>query len=150
MKRAGVIVGIILIGVAYVVGFWPQHQKAQQTQRQLDAVTIQLEQAQAELRLYGLQHRLLGLIEKTSAKDYGAASALSTQFFDQVRNEEMRRTEPQVKAALESILNQRDSVTAGLAKGDPGTLGVLNALEGVMFNLVDQAPGGAGTAGAGS
>lgn len=144
MKRAGIIVGVLLIGAAYVFGFWPQYQKARQAQQQLAAVTAELDQAQAEVRLCGLQDHLLALIGKTSAKDYGQASALSTQFFDGVRDEAARRTDPQVKAALESILGQRDVVTSALAKGDPSALGLLNGLEGTMFKLVDQSFGGTG------
>ncbi len=144
MKRAGVIAGIILIGAAYVVGFWPQHKRVQQTERQLEDVTVQLNQAQTQLRLYGLQHRLLELIAKTSAKVYGAASALSTRFFDRVRAEETSQTDLRVKTALESILSQRDAVTAALAKGDPNSLAVLNSLENTMFGIVDEAVNGAG------
>ncbi|HVB35150.1 MAG TPA: hypothetical protein VNJ52_12370 [Patescibacteria group bacterium] len=151
MKRVGIIVGIVLIAVAYIVGFWPQHQQAQQARRQLTVVTTQLDQAQGKLRLATLQNRLLALIGKTSAKDYGQASAISTQFFNAVRQEEMRRSdEPGVKMALDSILKQRDTVTSDLAKGDASALDVLNGLEGTMFKLVDQSLGEAGAAGGGS
>lgn len=144
MKKAGIIIGILLIGAAYLVGFWPQHQRAQQAQRQLENVTVQLDRAQSELRLYGLQHGLLALIAKTSAKDYGAASVLSTEFFNGIRAEQASQTAPQVKTALASILSQRDTVTADLAKGDPNTLNVLNSLESTMFAVVDESVKGAG------
>jgi type II secretory pathway pseudopilin PulG len=141
MKRAGIIliVGILLIGAAYVAGFWPQYQKARQAQRQLAGVTDELNQAQSKLRLCRLQNRLLALIGKASSNNFGQASPLSTEFFNQVREEASRRSEPQIKAALESILQQRDVVTADLAKGDPASVSVLNRLEGTMFTLVDNA-----------
>lgn len=141
MKRAMLIIGIVLIGAAYLGGFWPQYQKAQQARRQLTSVTEELNQAQGKLDLCRLQVRLLALIGKTSVKDYGQASALSTQFFNGVRREEGRQSEPGVKSALQSILSQRDTVTSDLAKGDASALGVLNTLEGTMFNIVQQSLG---------
>lgn len=141
MKRAGIIliVGVLLIGAAYVAGFWPQYQKARQAQRQLAGVSDELNQAQSTLRLCRLQNLLQTLIGKVSSNDYGQASPLSTEFFNQVREEASRRSDPQVKAALESILQQRDTVTADLAKGDPASVSLLNQLEGTVFSLVDNA-----------
>jgi type II secretory pathway pseudopilin PulG len=138
MKRAGVMIGIFLIVAAYVYGFWPQYQKARQAQRDLAAATGQLAHAQSELRLCALQARLLAIIGQASDRNYGNASVLATPFFDQVRREADQQSEPQAKAALESILAQRDAVTSDLAKGDPGSLNVLEGLENTMFNLVER------------
>lgn len=138
MKRAGIIIGIILIGVAYVLGFWPQYQKAQASQRQVAEMSAELTAAQSRVRLYQLQNSLIAVVRQTSQKNYGEASKLSTKFFDDARIEVQRQTNPKVKTALESILQQRDAVTAALAKGDPSALGLLEPLATTMFQAVNQ------------
>ena len=147
MKRAVIITGVVLIGIAYVLGFWPQFQKARESQRQLEQMTAEFTGLQAQLRLYQLQNSLMGVVRQTSQKNYGQASTLSTKFFDEARAEAQRQTDPAVKTAIESILQQRDAVTAALAKGDPGSLGLLEPLETTMFHLLNE-PAGSPAAGA--
>lgn len=155
MKRVIVIIGLLLIVAAYVFGFWPQYQDARQARTELQSVTQQLNQARAKLGLCALQQPLLALIKQASAKNYGDAATLSTQFFNQVNEQTQQQTDPGVKAKLSSILKQRDVVTSDLAKADPASVTVLNGIEGTMFALVDQAlrgsgagtlPGGSGAA----
>jgi hypothetical protein len=141
MKRAGIIIGIVLIGIAYVLGFWPQYQKARESRRQLEQMTAEFTGLQAQLRLYQLQNSLIAVVRQTSQKNYGEASTLSSKFFDEARAEAQRQTDPTVKAALESILRQRDAVTAALAKGDPSSLGLLEPLEATMFHIVNELAG---------
>lgn len=144
MKRAVVIIGLLLIVAAYVFGFWPQYQDARQARAELQSVTRQLNQAQANLGLCALQQRLLALLQQASAKNYGEAATLSTQFFNQVNKEAQSQTDPTVKGKLSSILKQRDVVTSDLAKADPASVNVLNGIEGTLFALIDQALRGSG------
>ena len=144
MRRAVVIIGLLLIVAAYVFGFWPQYQDARQARMELQSVTRQLNQARAELGLCVLQQRLLAVIQQASAKNYGDAATLSTQFFNQASEESQRQIDPSVKAKLSSILKQRDAVTSDLAKADPASLDALQGIEGTVFALVDQALKGTG------
>ena len=144
MRRLVVIIGLLLIVAAYVFGFWPQYQDARQARMELQSVNGQMHQAQARLALCVLQQRLLALIQQASAKNYGDAATLSTQFFNQVSEESRRQTDPGVKAKLSSILKQRDAVTSDLAKADPASVTLLNGIESTMFALVDQALKGIG------
>jgi site-specific recombinase len=145
MKRAGIIIGIVLIGIAYVLGFWPQYQKAQESRRQVQQMTAELVGAQAQVRLYQLQNSLIAVVRQANQKNYGQASTLSTKFFDEARAEAERQSDPKVKAALQSILQQRDAVTAALAKGDPSALGLLEPLDTTMFQIVNEMPGSSAT-----
>lgn len=138
MKRAVIITGIILIGIAYVLGFWPQYQKLQLSRQQLDQANAELVGAQVRNGLYRLQHELLAVIRQTNQKNYGQASTLSTKFFDSVRDELPRQADPKVKKALESILGQRDAVTSALAKGDPGAISLLEPIETTMFQTISE------------
>ena len=138
MKRTGIIVGVVLIGIAYVLGFWPQYQKVQMAREQLEQADKELAGAQARNGLYRLQHELLAVMRQTNQKNYGQASTLSTKFFDSVLDELPRQADPKVKTALQSILQQRDAVTSALAKGDPGALGLLEPIETTMFQTISE------------
>jgi type II secretory pathway pseudopilin PulG len=144
MKRAVVIIGIVLIAAAYVFGFWPQYQKAQRAEKQLEAVTSELASARAQVRLCRLQQDLLEMVRETNQKNYGLASTLSSKFFNSVGDELPRQTDPKVTTALQSILQQRDPVTAALAKGDPSVMGLLQPMEKTMFQAVDESLGTTG------
>jgi hypothetical protein len=143
MKRAGIIIGIILILVAYVFGYWPEHQATLQVRQQLKAVSARLDEAQSRMYLCHLHIHLLAIIRQAEAKNYGNAANLSSSFFDEVREHVAGAKDPQLKSALQSILQQRDAVTSALAKGDPNAIALLKPLEDTMFTLVDQAYGGA-------
>jgi hypothetical protein len=145
MKRAGIIIGIVLIGIAYGLGFWPQYQKARESRRQVAQMTTELAGSQSRIRLYQLQTSLIAVVRQANQKNYGQASTLSTKFFDEARAEAQRQSDPKVKAGLESILQQRDAVTAALAKGDPSALGLLDPLETTMFRIVNEMPGNSAT-----
>ena len=138
MKRAGIIIGIVLIGIAYILGFWPQYQKVQHAQSQLLEVTTELDSAHSQVGLFVLQHDLLAVIRQAGQKNYGQASTLSTKFFDAVRDELPRQTDPKVKSALQSILQQRDAVTSALAKGDPDAVALLDPIETTMFQTIGE------------
>jgi len=142
MKRAGVIIGIVLILIAYVFGYWPQHKAAQQAQEQLKIVSARLDEAQSQMYLCRLHIHLLAVIRQTEQKNFGTASTLASSFFDEVRDHVAGTKDASVKSALQSILQQRDAVTAALAKGDPASLSLLQPLENTMFSLVDKVYGG--------
>lgn len=148
MRRAGVILGILLIVGAFFVGFWPQYQTARKVRGQLKTATTQLSRLEEQVGLSKLQQDLLGIIRQTSDKNYGNAASLSTHFFNEVSQEQERQTQPQVKASLQSILAKRDAVTSHLAKGDPSALGVLNDLENTMSKLLNRSLGNSGGIGA--
>jgi hypothetical protein len=119
MKRFGYLAFVIVIGLAFVAGYWPQHKKWFQAQGQLIEVSVKLTKSEAKVRLCHLQSQLVSLLEETENKNYADASALSTKFFDGVRQESDNTPPSSLKSSLESTLNQRDAVTAALAKGDP-------------------------------
>ncbi len=141
MKRTLTLIVIVLIAVAYGFGFWPQYQKAQKSQRDLKVISAEMGVLQSQIRLCQLQNSLLALVKSTTEKNYGDASTISTGFFTAVGDEVSRQTDPQVKAGLTSILQQRDAVTAALAKGDPGVLALLQPIQNTMFQIVNRVLG---------
>jgi hypothetical protein len=139
MKSVVVILVLALIVAAYFVGYWPEHKRLGESQKDAQIVAAQLADAQERLRIYGLQNQLLSLIQKVAETNYGEAQKLSSDFFDQVRTELAQTKEAELKSSLGPVLVMRDSVTAGLAKGDPATLEILQKAMRIVHGLLGRA-----------
>ena len=125
MRKLLVVLVVLLVAGAFVAGYWPQRDKLIQAQaetvearRQLAETRTQLDQAEAKARLGRLFGQLLALEDAVLASDYTGAQALSTGFFDAVREEVGRTGDASVRTALDAALMRRDTVTAGLARGE--------------------------------
>jgi hypothetical protein len=110
---------LVLIALSFGGGFWWEHGRMESVQHKLNAASAQLSQDDAVIRVCRLQDQLLTLVEDTANKNYGDAATVSTKFFNQLASEVSQETQPAVKSAMQSILAQRDQVTAELAKADP-------------------------------
>ena len=139
MRRLGFILLAALLVVVYVVGYWPQHSQLQKTERRLQSVSSQLADAQARLQIYSLSDRLVLLIDKVEEKNFGDAQKFSSEFFDQVLAEMTQTNDEHRKSVLQSILNKRDAVTAGLTNGASATTEVLHQSLRELRPLVDSA-----------
>lgn len=129
MKRAIVIAVVVVVGLAFVAGFWPQHRQLSDVRGQLQETQARLTAAEARIRLGELLGRLLALSDAVAAKNYGQAATLSSSFFDAVRTEASRATQPEVAATLRGILDARDRVTTAIAGTDAALTGVLKEQE---------------------
>jgi hypothetical protein len=129
MKRALLIAVVVVVGLAYVAGYWPQHQRLTDARGQLSETQTRLATAEARIRLGEVLGQLLALSDAVTAKNYGQAATLSSSFFDAVRNEASRATQPEVTATLQEVLKARDRVTTAIAGTDPGLAGVLKEQE---------------------
>jgi hypothetical protein len=92
---------------------------------------VQAELARAEARdrrgrLFG---RLLALQDAVASGNFGEAQSLSTPFFDGVRDEAAGESDAAVRTSLDAILMRRDTVTAGLARGEGSVREVLVPIE---------------------
>ncbi len=137
MKRIGLVV--ILLLLAFVAGYWPQHKKVVEAQKAsvwFDTRTWQLE---SSLRLYRLQSQLITLVQETEKKNYANAAELSTKFFNTLNSDVPLAASPDPRASLQTILNQRDAVTATLAKGDPAALDLLKQMLATLSQSIAQA-----------
>ncbi len=109
---------LVVIGVAYAVGYWPQHQSREAAEQEARQARQQMDRSQALLHIAGLENQLLVVIEQTGAQNYGTAQQLSKQFFDGVREQLNRSADPAAKSLLQQVLETRDLVTSGLARAD--------------------------------
>ena len=119
MKRLLAIAVVVLVALAYLAGFWPQHRQLTERQAQSRALQERLTSADGRVRLAEVLGQLLRLSDAVTARNYGEAATLSSTFFDSVRAEASRTDQPAVKEALENILRTRDQVTTAVAQTDP-------------------------------
>jgi hypothetical protein len=142
MKKALTIVVILLLGGAYLGGYWPQQQKVQEAERRSDQATQQLAAAQTVVRITRLENDIVALVDQTQNQNYGEAQKLSTRFFDDVRSELDRSPSAPYRQTLETIFARRDAVTSGLTRADAVTIGPLrqsmNEVRQLSENLVSQ------------
>jgi hypothetical protein len=134
MKISFAILVIVLAGLAYLVGYWPEHQQREALEAQVHSLQGDLAESQARVRIGGLLGQLLALEDSVSAQNYGQAQAFSSKFFDAVRAEATRAAAPGVKEALEKVVRMRDPVTASLTRGDPQALTLLRDAEALVRN----------------
>lgn len=140
MKKYLALLVIALIVAAYVAGCWPERQRRVALEGEAKALHAQLDDAQARVRLGSLLARLLSVLDAVAEKNYGQAQALSSAFFDQVREESNRAPQAGLKDALELILKRRDAVTASLTQADPAALNPLRQCQAELRGALGYPP----------
>jgi hypothetical protein len=136
VKKVFTVLVVLLIAGAFVAGYWPQRERLLQAQaeaaearRQLAEARSVLAAAEAKARLGSLFGQFLALQDAVVADNYGEAQALSSPFFDRVRDEAGKVTDASARTALDAVLMRRDTVTAGLARGESAVREVLVPIE---------------------
>lgn len=130
---------VILLAIAYVGGYWPEHQHVQQTERQLADVHEQLVQAQDAVRISHMENELLTIIDQAQAQNYGDAQKTNSQFFDDLNAETNAAPNAPYIGALKGILARRDAVVSGLARTDAGTINILRQSLNELRQIAQQA-----------
>jgi hypothetical protein len=119
------LVVVVLVIWAFLLGYWPQKKQVQAIEQENTQLKKDLASSQALGRISRLQSELLVLIEQTEGQNYGEAQKLSNSFFDEIRKEIDRDKSAPYASKLEAILARRDAITAGLARAEAPTIGVL-------------------------
>lgn len=125
MKRLLAVLVVLLVAGAFVMGYWPQRQQldaaraeAAELRRQLSEARSELAAAEARARLGRIFGQFLALDDAVAAGNFGEARTLSSTFFDQVLDETPKTTDATVRTAFDAVQMRRDTVTAGLARGE--------------------------------
>jgi len=138
MKK--VIFALLLIGAVAIAVYWTQHRKLLAVQRNLDSAQKRVEQLQSTEKICRLENLALDLTQDIQAGKYADSLKLSTEFFDGVRNLIIQQRQASYSPVLESILQTRDTVTAGLAKGDSGVLASISNSSEQLRHIIAQRP----------
>jgi hypothetical protein len=135
VKKLLAVLVILLVGGAFVAGYWPQRQRLEQARaeaadlrRQLVEARAQRDAGEARVRLGRLFGQFLALDDAVGAGNFADARTLSSAFFDQVRDESGRTADASVRNALDAVQARRDTVTAGLARQEGSTREALAAI----------------------
>lgn len=118
MKQAIAVVVVVLVTAAYVAGYWPEHERRAYAEARGRELQARLDSAEARVRLGEVLGQSLRVSDAVDARNFGDAAALSSAYFDRVRQEAITQP-PDVQQALDRILQNRDRVTAALARSDP-------------------------------
>jgi uncharacterized protein YPO0396 len=122
-------VAVVVLGVVYLLGYWPERQRRVALERDAAAQQTRVVELDARVRAARLLGDLLHVTDAAAAMNYGVARELSSAFFDEAREEAARTPDPDLRAALEQIGQRRDAVTTALARGDPRVVETLRELE---------------------
>ncbi len=126
--RIKLIVGIVLIGAGFLIGFIPQHSQVEDLRAQRASNTQQLQVAQNTVRAASVQIQLLLAYFEVTRKNYGLASEHAMRFFQASDQLAVSMTDPTAKKAWQGILESRDSIRGELAQGNPAVLEHLQAV----------------------
>jgi hypothetical protein len=127
--RVLMIAGIILIGGAYLAGYWPEHRRVLEGRARLQQLEAESAADAAQVRLGHVLGHLLAASDAVAAQNYGAAATLASAYFDRVAEEARRAPDPEVQQVLDRIQQTRDRVTAELARAEPSVRETLRQQE---------------------
>ncbi|HEY5616483.1 MAG TPA: hypothetical protein VIK60_00980 [Vicinamibacterales bacterium] len=128
-KRVIAGVAVLIMGLAYLAGYWPEHRRRVALEADAAALRERLADSEARVRTGRLLGEILNIREAVVSLNYGNAQQLSTSLFDGVRAEASITPVAVFKTALEAVLQARDQVTAALARGDQAALEPLRRSE---------------------
>ena len=116
MKQALFVIGIVIVAAVYAAGYWPEHGRRTRAEAVTRELQARLDRASAQVRLGEVLGQVLRVCDAVAAGNFGEAAVLSSAYFDRVRQE--TASQPDAKQTLERILQDRDQVTAALARTD--------------------------------
>jgi len=146
----GLLLAVLLGLGGFVAAYLLEQKRLDELGSQLRTANAQLDEARSLLRLHVLYDRILELVDAAAQqKDYARAQALSTEFFDSVRAEVKGSGSSEFRAALESVLQARDAITASLARRDPAVVDMLGKIRRELRPFLAKAsnPTGSGPGG---
>lgn len=122
------IVGGGLVVAAFLLGFVPQNLKVRELDNQLGLARQQLDSERAKTQMDELGLLCGYIYLETNLKNYGLAGQHSPGFFDRARAMMGQAHDSSQQSFLQEALAKRDSITGGLAKGDPSTMSAVQEL----------------------
>ena len=113
------IAAFVLFIVAFLLGFVPQFQKAAGLQNDVRSRDERIASLEREANLSRGRELASHLYLELTRKNFGVAGQHATQFFNHIRQITNDAAYSALRGDLDTILTQRDLVTANIAKSDP-------------------------------
>ena len=124
-----------VVVVVFLLGFVPQYRQAKALRGELQETQEQIRAFEWKMKLAELRDLAGMMYLETSKMNYGVAGQHSTQFFDRASELIRETSDSSLRAFLESQLQQRDNITAGLARGEGS---VREAVEQLYLQVHEQ------------
>ncbi len=125
--KSGAITAVALLLVGFLVGFVPQYQRANTQEAEVQRLTAEIGKLRTEERLSRLRDMVSVVYFQASLKNYGLASERAVELF-KLAEDFTAGADEAVKPLARRVLQDRDAVVAGLAKGDEGVLALLTPI----------------------
>jgi hypothetical protein len=132
--------GSVIAVLAFVAGYWPQHDRYLNAVEDLRSSDKQMREARASLRIYYLENMMLQVLDLTAHKEYREARDLTTQFFVEVRADMARPDMTKYSAELKGILDKRDAIENALEKEDSASRDLLRGVMQQLARMVTPPP----------
>jgi hypothetical protein len=122
--KTGGIVSLVLLLGGFLGGFVPQYQRANTQEAEVQRLTVEAGKLRSEERLSRLRDLVSVVYFQASLKNYGLASEQTTALF-KLAEELANGREEVPKALARRVLQDRDALVGGLAKGDEAVMALL-------------------------
>jgi hypothetical protein len=122
--KTGGITSVILLLVGFLGGFVPQFQRANTQEAEVQRLTAETAKLRAEERLSQVRDLVSVVYFQASLKNYGLASERAATLF-KLAEELANGAEEGPKPLARRVLQDRDALVGGLAKGDEGVMALL-------------------------
>jgi hypothetical protein len=122
--KTGGIVSLVLLLGGFLGGFVPQYQRANKQEAEVQRLTVEAGKLRSEERLSRLRDLVSVVYFQASLKNYGLASEQTTALF-KLAEELANGADEGPKALARRVLQDRDALVGGLAKGDEAVMALL-------------------------
>jgi hypothetical protein len=122
------IVLVALVVGAFLAGYIPGRSQLASARGELQMTEQTLAGCEERLKLARLRDLIGRMYLNSTEKNFGLAAERASEYFNLARDMAGQTRSADLAAAFNEISRSRDTVTAGLANGDPAVLGELRAL----------------------
>jgi hypothetical protein len=119
---------LVLLLVGFLGGFIPQYLKMRRARSETTSVRQQLSSCELAIRLSELRDTASLTYLEATKKNYGIAGQYAARLFNESNQLAGHITDVALRKSIDELLQSRDAITAGLAKGDPSIVPELQTL----------------------
>ena len=135
--RLVLIGAVVMLLIGFLAGFVPQFRSASSLRNELHTRDERIRTLERDASLSRARDTASLIYLELTRRNYGIAAQHATRFFDQIRTI-LSGSPAEVRGMLERLLNQRDTVNAGIAKSDPAVVGLVQNMLDELYRLKYQ------------